>query len=1013
MRLTLLLSIALATRLLATPVDTANFAETTFLSSTGINNPTGLAWAPDGTNRLFVASKGNGNAANNLPGEIRVIQNGVLQTTAFASFNPYGRAADNVTVETPPASAPVYTYSECGLIGICFDPDFLVNRYVYVFVTVSHTEQQIIRFTDTLSGSDWIGASKTILVAGLPTAGVNHDGGGIGIGPDGRLYWSIGDRGDNTGVDANLTSLAAKVGRANRFTGAALNDNPFFDGAGANADHIWARGCRNPFTLTFHALTGKLWLNVVGSSATGGTQPLSGPGFEQVFVVERGGHIGWNDYENNQPAGFQTPVIAYGTNTAVTRSLAALGTVRSGGVTTFTTQSFHHFRKGAKVTIAGVADASFNGNFYVARRVNDTQFTVVQAGAGASSGGGTAATQSIGGSITGGTFYDSTAFPAAHHGNFYFGDVNTGRVMRATLDGANEVTSVDEFATTINQAVDAVAGPDGALYVARHSVPGVIRRIAATSAAQNVIVYPTALNVVEGSTAVFSVRLAALPGGNVTVSVAKAGGDADVNATAGTSLTFTTANWNVLQTVTISAAEDADLANDTATFTVSSAGLPSYTVAVNAIDNDDARLVVSQASASLSEGATTTFSVSLASDPGGTVNVTVTRTSGDTDITVQSGASLDFNSANFATPQVVTLAAAEDADNSPDTAVIRITLAGEPQRTVNASATDNDPLAPSFTSTPITTAIVNAPFSYDADATGNPAPTYIITTPPTGMTINNTTGLITWTPASTGSFAVSVRATNTVTATQNFNVVVSADAAPVASLTSPLAGGLISGVAAEVFGDGLDDVGCVKAEFFIDGALASTDINSSTHYHFGGSHTLFNTMPYTNGPHTLRMRVTDTIGQTGFMEVQAFISNGAAAWVSEKFTPAEQANAAISGDLADPDGDGVVNLFEYLTDTGPKSPLGSRAPQAMIANVGGTDYLALQFITARWASDVIVTVESAPSPAGPWASIDPDDPVLRVSIAIDTPGAGLDTRIVRDSQPLSAGQRYLRLRATR
>ena len=51
-------------------------------------------------------------------------------------------------------------------------------------------------------------------------------------------------------MNGDLTSLASKIGRATR-TGAVPNDNPFIDGAGPNNDYIWARGFRNPFTLTF------------------------------------------------------------------------------------------------------------------------------------------------------------------------------------------------------------------------------------------------------------------------------------------------------------------------------------------------------------------------------------------------------------------------------------------------------------------------------------------------------------------------------------------------------------------------------------------------------------------------------------------------------------------------------------------------------------------------------------------------------------------------------------------
>ncbi len=187
-----------------------------------------------------MARKGGFNAQQ--IAQVRIVQNGAVLPTPFATES-------------------VFTSSECGLIGLAFDPDFVNNGYVYFFVTASSSEQRIVRYT--ASGN--VGINRTEIITGLPTNGANHDGGGIGIGNDGRLYWSVGDLGNGTGVDANLTSLAAKIGRANRFTGAALNDNPFFDGAGPNNDRIWARGFRNPFTMTFQVSTGQLWSNVVGT----------------------------------------------------------------------------------------------------------------------------------------------------------------------------------------------------------------------------------------------------------------------------------------------------------------------------------------------------------------------------------------------------------------------------------------------------------------------------------------------------------------------------------------------------------------------------------------------------------------------------------------------------------------------------------------------------------------------------------------------------------------------------
>ncbi len=538
---------------LSMPVDPANFSESVYVTGSDIGSMTGIDWAPDGSGRLFVIRKGGFGGMQTA--EVRIVQNGTVLATPFAT-------------ET------VYTDSECGLIGMSFDPDFLNNHYVYFFMTVSSSEQRIVRYTDTNN----IGTNRTTIVTGLPTVGANHDGGAIGIGNDGKLYWAIGDNGVGAGANADLTSLASKIGRATRI-GTLPADNPFIDGAGPNNDYIWARGFRNPFTFTFQRSTGQLWSNTVGTN------------WEQVFLPFSGSHSGWNTYENNQPTGFLPPVIAYRTNGTEARDIAASGAVRSAGIVTFTTTIPHPFRKGAGVTIAGVTDVTFNGTFDVASVVPgspdpqiSTQFTVVQAGADATSGGGTATTQNIGGAITGGCFYDSTAYPAAFQGNYFFGDYNSGRIMRVLLDGSNLPSHIEEFVNSIGSHVDMTTGPDGALYYANQSSPGTIRRLATTSTLQNLIVQPTAFNVVEGGSSVFSVRLNSAPGANVNVTVNRISGDSDLNVASGASLTFTPANFSTPQLVTISAAQDADTTNDSALFRVASNGLTSYDVTVNGID---------------------------------------------------------------------------------------------------------------------------------------------------------------------------------------------------------------------------------------------------------------------------------------------------------------------------------------------------------------------------------------------------------------------------------------------
>ena len=86
-------------------------------------------------------------------------------------------------------------------------------------------------------------------------------------------------------------------------------------------------------------------------------------------------------------------------------------------------------------------------------------------------------------------------------------------------------------------------------------------------------------------------------------------------------------------------------------------------------------------------------------------------------------------------------------------------------------------LPPEITSTAVTIATVGMKYTYDVDATDTDgdALTYSLTTKPGGMTINSSTGLITWTPANTGGFDVTVKVSDGIlSATQSFNISVSA-----------------------------------------------------------------------------------------------------------------------------------------------------------------------------------------------------------------------------------------------
>jgi hypothetical protein len=129
-------------------------------------------------------------------------------------------------------------------------------------------------------------------------------------------------------------------------------------------------------------------------------------------------------------------------------------------------------------------------------------------------------------------------------------------------------------------------GPDGALYYANQSSPGTIRRCVYSGAAlpQNIIIQPTAFNVLEGGSSIFSVRLRSAPAGDVTVTTSRFSGDTDLTVSSGASLVFTPANFNVAQLVTIAAAADTDTVNDSAVFRVTAPGIATYDLTVNGID---------------------------------------------------------------------------------------------------------------------------------------------------------------------------------------------------------------------------------------------------------------------------------------------------------------------------------------------------------------------------------------------------------------------------------------------
>ncbi|MCC6547873.1 endonuclease [Candidatus Sumerlaeota bacterium] len=94
----------------------------------------------------------------------------------------------------------------------------------------------------------------------------------------------------------------------------------------------------------------------------------------------------------------------------------------------------------------------------------------------------------------------------------------------------------------------------------------------------------------------------------------------------------------------------------------------------------------------IAEGGSATLNVSLTSNPGHTVNVSIARTGGSdraADFQVVSGSVLTFTTANFATPQAITIQKLTDVNAVVDTADFSLTGADVEDGTFTAQETEN------------------------------------------------------------------------------------------------------------------------------------------------------------------------------------------------------------------------------------------------------------------------------------------------------------------------------------
>ncbi len=254
----------------------------------GLEKPVLVTFAPgDASGRLFIVEK---------VGRIRILRDGGLQ----------------------PASAPfldvakrVSTWTEQGLLGLAFHPDYSRTRRFYVNYTDTKGDTHVVEMQTRADDPDHADPSTAREILFVDQPYKNHNGGHLAFGPDGKLYVGLGDGGSAGDPHGNGQNDRALLGKMLR-----LDVDARRDGGERPRPIVVAKGLRNPWRYAFDRATGDLWIADVGQDK-----------YEEVDVLPAaalaGGRVtnfGWNVMEGTHcykrarcdPSAFTPPILEYG-----------------------------------------------------------------------------------------------------------------------------------------------------------------------------------------------------------------------------------------------------------------------------------------------------------------------------------------------------------------------------------------------------------------------------------------------------------------------------------------------------------------------------------------------------------------------------------------------------------------------------------------------------------------------------------------------------------------------------
>ncbi len=211
----------------------------------GLQTPINMETAFDGTGRLFINEK---------PGRIRILQSGELLEQPFLDITDRVGAGG----------------SEQGMLGLAFHPQYEENGRFFVHYSDRNGDTVLSRFQVSASDPNQADPASEVILLQQSQPYANHNGGQLAFGPDGYLYFGLGDGGSAGDPQNNAQSLETLLGKILRLdvdssdTYAIPTDNPFQGGKAK--PEIWAYGLRNPWRFSFDQRTQDLYIADVGQN---------------------------------------------------------------------------------------------------------------------------------------------------------------------------------------------------------------------------------------------------------------------------------------------------------------------------------------------------------------------------------------------------------------------------------------------------------------------------------------------------------------------------------------------------------------------------------------------------------------------------------------------------------------------------------------------------------------------------------------------------------------------------